>query len=245
MRNTADVRYTYTSWQTAYPGRAVDLTALDFPPVRYDAAVAGAMKLLDLGPQPRAAVLTDIRDDIRDMLFAAEDLECAYAAVLYPEPGRTSEHVWVGFSVYDNTEEPLTPAEALADEVLDPAKHEVVSERIKEVELPDGPAARLFQTTVHRDPEDSSFQFLPRLTLCGVARCAGVRFVIRGHASSAASVDVLDKVVTAWARSLSFRADVTAGVVTVGAGVSARTDAPVGAAQPALHPVSTPLPPLG
>jgi hypothetical protein len=239
MRSTADVRHTHTSWQTAYPGRAVDLTALDFPPVRYDAAVAGAVKLLDLGPHPRAAVLADIRGDVRDMLFAAEDLECAYAAVFYPDPSRTSEHVWVGFSVYDNTDEPLTPADALADEVLDPAEHEVVAERVKEFELPDGPAARLFQTTVHRDPEDSSFRFVPRLTLCGVARCAGVRFVIRAHASGAALVDVLDDLVTAWARSLSFRSAAKSAAVTVGAGVNPPAD------DHALHPVSTPVPPFG
>ena len=235
MRNTADVHYSYTSWQTAYPGRAVDLTALDFPPVRYDAGVAAALNLLDLGPDPRADLVADIRDDLRDMLFAAEDLECDYAAELFPDPKRTSEHVWVGFSVHDNTDEPLTPAEALADEVLDPAKHEVVSERMKEVELPDGPAARLFQTTVTRDPDDASFQFVPRVTLCGVARCDGSRFVIRGYATSAALVDVLDKLIMAWARGLSFRGSLNPGVVTVG----------VGAGDGGLHPASTPLPPLG
>ena len=51
--------------------------------------------LLDLGPHPRTDVVADLRDDIRDGLHMAEDLECTYAAVLYPEPNRTAEHVWV------------------------------------------------------------------------------------------------------------------------------------------------------
>ncbi|MEY9927593.1 hypothetical protein ABH926_002227 [Catenulispora sp. GP43] len=109
MRNTADVRYTYTSWQTAYPGHAVDLTELEFPPVRYDDGVDAALRLLDLGPSPRTEVVGELRDDLRGGLYAAEDLECAYSAVLYPEPNRTAEHVWVGFSVFDNRDEPVTP----------------------------------------------------------------------------------------------------------------------------------------
>ncbi|MEY9864417.1 hypothetical protein ABH935_010076 [Catenulispora sp. GAS73] len=241
MRNTADVRYMYTSWQTAYPGRAVDLTELDFPPVHYDAGVAAALRLLDLGAAPRAELVAEIRDDLRDALFAAEDLECAYAAVLYPEPRRSCEHVWVGFSVFDNRDEPVTPAEALAEEVLDPAKHEVVSERIKELDLPDGPAARLFQTTVTRDAAEASFQFVPRLTVCGVARQAGAGYVIRGHATSAALVDTLDRLVMAWARSVSFGVPVGVGA---GAGAGAVALAGTGP-QLAFHPGSTPLPPLG
>ena len=169
MRNTADVRYTYTSWQTAYPGHAVDLTQLEFPPVHYDDGVDAAIQLLDLGPSPATDVVADLRDDLRDGLYAAEDLECAYAAVFYPEPNRTAEHVWVGFSVFDNRDEPVTPAEALADEVLDPAKHDVVSERIKDLDLPDGPAARLSQTALTRDVSGSSFHYQPRLTVCGTA----------------------------------------------------------------------------
>jgi hypothetical protein len=270
MRNTADVRYTDTSWQTAYPGHAVDLTELEFPPVRYDDGVDAALQLLDLGPSPRTDVVAELRDDLRDAIYAAEDLECSYSAVLYPEPDRTSDHVWVGFSVFDNRDEPLTPAEALADEVLDPAKHEVVTERIKDLDLPGGPAARLFQTTVTRDPAGASFQFVPRLTLCGMARAAGARYVIRGKATSASLVDTLDKVVMAWARGVSFSpiavpgTPLVAGVpgaagiagfagaagVPGGAGV-ARAPEAAGLAlagtrpETAFHPGSTPLPPLG
>ena len=251
MRNTADVRYMYTSWQTAYPGRAVDLMELDFPPVHYDAGVSVALQLLDLGPDPSGSRVRELRADLRDALFAAEDQECAYAAVLYPEPRCSVEHVWVGFSVFDNRDEPVTPAEALAEEVLDPAKHEVVAERIKEFELPDGPAARLFQTTVTRDAAASGFQFQPRLTVCGVARQAGAGFVIRSHATSAALVDTLDKVVMAWARSVSF--GVPVGAVSgpalgsspcarSGSGLTALAGAGPGMA---FHPGSTPLPPLG
>lgn len=209
MRTTADVHYAYTSWQTAYPGHAVDLTELEFPPVRYDDGVDAAMQLLDLGPHPRTDVVADLRDDIRDGLHAAEDLECAYAAVLYPEPNRTAEHVWVGFSVFDNRDEPVTPAEALADEVVDPAKYDVLSARIKDLDLPDGPAARLFQTSVARDTAGAAFQLQPRLTVCGTARAAGARYVIRGNATNAALVDVLDKVVMAWTRGVSFAVPVT------------------------------------
>jgi len=195
MRSTADVRYTYTSWQTAYPGHAVDLTELEFPPVRYDDGVDAALQLLDLGPSPSSEVVADLRDDLREGLYAAEDLECAYAAVLYPEPERTAEHVWVGFSVFDNRDEPVAPAEALADEVADRARHEAVSGRVKDLDLPDGPAASLFQTDV---------QSQPRLTVCGTACAAGLRYVIRGNATNAALVGVLDDVVMAWARDVSF-----------------------------------------
>lgn len=291
MRTTADAHhYAYTSWQTAYPGHAVDLTDLDFPPVRYDDGVDAALQLLDLGPSPRSEVVAELRDDLRDVLHAAEDLECSYSAVLYPEPNRNSEHVWVGFSVFDNRDEPLTPAEALADEILDPARNEVVSERIKDLDLSDGPAARLLQTTVSRDPGGASMPFAPRLTLCGTARAAGARYVIRGSATNADLVDVLDKVVMAWARGVSFEpapvpgshlvaglteltgptgltavaaatglTAVTAVTAATGpsgiTGVAGAPAVPVVPAadlaaastrpEPAFHPGSTPLPPLG
>lgn len=252
MRTTADVHhYAYTSWQTAYPGRAVDLTDLEFPPVRYDAGVDAALQLLDLGPSPRTAVVADLRDDLRDAIHAAEDLECSYSAVLYPEPNRTRDHVWVGFSVFDNRAEPLTPAEALADEVLDPAKNEIVTERVRDLDLADGPAARLLQTAVTRDSVGASFPLVPRLTLCGTAPAAGARYVIRGKATSASLVDTLDKVVMAWARGVSFTpaaalgtgiAGAAGGVGGVGAaGLTAVSTRP----ETSFHPGSTPLPPLG
>lgn len=259
MRTTADVHhYAYTSWQTAYPGRAVDLTELDFPPVRYDDGVDAALQLLDLGPSPRSDVVAELREDLRDVLYAAEDLECSYSAVLYPEPNRTSEHVWVGFSVFDNRDEPVTPAEVLAEEVLDRARHEVVAE-IKDIDLPDGPAARLLQTALTRDPATASVQYVPRLTLCGTALSAGARFVIRGNATSAALGDTLDKVVMAWARGVSFERPVvpSAPLSAAVSSLPALSAAPAVAEaaglaafaatgpEVAFNPGSTPLPPLG
>lgn len=272
MRTTADAHhYAYTSWQTAYPGHAVDLTDLEFPPVRYDEGVDAALQLLDLGPSPRTEVVAELRDDLRDVLYATEDLECAYSAVLYPEPNRNSEHVWVGFSVFDNRDEPLTPAEALAEEILDPSRHDIVSERIKDLDLTDGPAARVLQTAVGRDLGGDSSQFAPRLTLCGTARAAGARYVIRGNATTADLVDVLDKVVMAWARGVSFEPSLVPGspLVTGATAVSGAAAAPGTLVTPgtpaargvpaaaglavaastrpetAFHPGSTPLPPLG
>ncbi|WP_194905605.1 hypothetical protein [Catenulispora rubra] len=202
---TLMIRYDYVSWEKLFPGCGVDLTALRYePPDDYLAGAEAALKHLRLGRSPKPGTITEMRDDLRDALAAATHLESCYAAVLFPKPKRNSDHLWLEFTAYDNTQADLTVTDALHDELLDPAHTEVVVQGPSQLELPCGAALRVLQTTVTRAPDGTRTHRFPRLTICGSNASGSTLFTIRSYATTETLTEILDELVTAWARGLAF-----------------------------------------
>lgn len=204
---TLMIRYDYVSWERLFPGYGVDLTALRFePPDDFRAGADSALKHLRLGRSPKPGTVAEIHGDIEDALASAADVKSCYAAVFYPKPKRSAEHLRLEFSAYDNTRADLSLIDAMRREVLEPAPGEIVIDGPDRIELPCGPALRMLQT-VTRAPEDGAVRTFPCLTICGSNDFGGTLFVIRSHATTQDLTEVLDELVTAWASGLICRAE--------------------------------------
>lgn len=201
---TLMIQYDYVSWERLFPGYGVDLTALRFEPnddCRAGAALA--LKHLRLGRRPKPGRVAETLYELRDAVAAAADLKSCYAAVFFPNPKRTSDHLRLEFTVYDNRQASLNPAQTLRAEIFDPERTDVVVEGPDRIELPCGPALRVLQTTMTQRPDGTIAQHHPRMTICGSSPSGRTQFVIRSHATTGALADMLDEMVTAWAKGLS------------------------------------------
>jgi len=204
---TLMIQYDYVSWERLFPGYGVDLTALRFEPgddCRAGAALA--LKHLRLGRRPKPGRVGETLYELRDAMATTADLKPCYAAVFFPNPKRTSAHVRLEFTVYDNRQAGLNAAQTLRAEIFDPARTDVVVEGPDQIELPCGPALRVLQTTMALEPDGTVVPRYPRMTICGSSPSGRTQFVIRGHATTGALADMLDEMVTAWAKGLSLPA---------------------------------------
>jgi hypothetical protein len=198
------IHYDYVSWEKLFPGYGIDLTALRFEPGGdCRAGAASALKHLRLGRRPKPGRVAEMLYELSDAVAAVADLESCYAAVFFPNPKHTSDHLWLEFTVYDNREAGLNPAQTLRAEILDPARTDVVVEGPDRIELPCGPALRVLQMAVNDVPDGTMVNRFPRLTICGSNPSGRTQFVIRGHATTVALADMLDEMVTAWAKGLA------------------------------------------
>jgi hypothetical protein len=197
------IHYKYTSWQSTYPGKAVDLTDVA-PGDDLDARVTAAVKLLDVGRRPKAQLLAGMREELREALVAVDDMESSYAAMLYPAPRRSADALWIEFTVFDNGTDHLTTADMIAGEVIDPANHEVITHGPADFALPYGPAVQLAQTTVTHSPDGRQVHHFPTLAICGQVDALDHLFVIRSYGSNGRLADSLRELVTGFAEALKF-----------------------------------------
>jgi hypothetical protein len=201
------IHYDYVSWQRLFPGYGIDLTALRLPPGDdFGAGAESALKHLRLGRRPKPGRVAETLHELRDAVAAVADLQVCYAAVFFPNPKRTRDHLRLEFTVYDNREAGLNPAQTMRAEILDTARTDVVVEGPDQIELPCGPAVRALQITRAPRPEGVAEQIFPRLTICGSNPSGRTQFVIRSRATTGALADMLDEMVTAWARGLALPA---------------------------------------
>ena len=201
---TLMIQYDYISWERLFPGYGIDLTALRFEPGDdCRAGAASALKHLRLGRRPKPGRVAETLYELRDAVAAAADLKSCYAAVFFPNPKRTSDHLRLEFTVYDNRRAGLNPAQTLRAEILDPARTDVVVEGPDQIELPCGPALRVMQTTMIQAPDGTVAPRFPRLTICGSSPSGRALFLIRSHATTKSLADMLDEMVTAWAKGLA------------------------------------------
>lgn len=198
------IQYDYVSWERLFPGYGIDLTALRFEPGDdCRAGAASALKHLRLGRRPKPGRVAETLYELRDAVAAIADLESCYAAVFFPNPKRSSDHLRLEFTVYDNRQAGLNPAQTLRAEILDPERTGIVVEGPDRIELPCGPALRVLQTTMTQAPAGIVAARFPRLTICGSNASGRTLFVIRSYATTGALTDILDEMVTAWAVGLA------------------------------------------
>lgn len=203
---TAQIHYRYSSWQAQYPGRAIDLTAVDVqPPGDFRGSAERALRLLSLGRRPKAALVAEILEDLEDSLSSVEDLESSYAAVLYPDPKRAADMFWIEFTTYVDPEDRMTPDQLIADEIIS-GDGEVIVEGPAPVDLPNGPGVRLFQTAVTRSEDGTQVHYFPRMTVCGTIGTGGGLYLVRSCASTGTLANALDELVTEWVAALTFPA---------------------------------------
>jgi hypothetical protein len=201
------IQYDYISWERLFPGYGIDLTALRFEPGDdCQAGAASALRHLRLGRRPKPGRVAETLHELRDAVTATVDLKSCYAAVFFPNPKRTSDHLRLEFTVYDNTQAGLNPAQTLRAELFDPARTDVVVEGPEQIELPCGPALRVLHATMVQNSGGTIVPRYPRMTICGSSPSGLTQFVIRSHATTVALADMLDEMVTAWAKGLSLPA---------------------------------------
>jgi hypothetical protein len=139
-------------------------------------------------------------------MAACADRESCYSAVFFPNPRRTPDHLRLEFTVYDNREAGLNPAQTLRAEIRDWARTDFVLDGPDRIELPCGPALRVLQTAMTKAPDGTVADGFSRLTVCGSNPSGRTLFVIRSHATSGALSGLLDEMVTAWAMGLALPA---------------------------------------
>ncbi|GAA1959700.1 hypothetical protein [Catenulispora subtropica] len=199
---TIMIHYDYVSWEKLFPGYGVDLSALSFePPDDCRAGAEAALKHLRMGRNPKPHKVAEMRGCLTEALAEAVDLQCGYAAVLFPKPKRSADHLWMEFTAYDNTAASLTPIDILRHDILEPAPGEAVVHGPSRIDLACGPALRMLQTA-ERASDGTTTRTFPRLTFCGTGSLGSTLFVIRSRASSEDLTDLLDELVTAWAQGL-------------------------------------------